>query len=143
MIKQEQPVEINISPNKVVFLIEKAKEFDAKDVVTETDLGSNAVDDNMIEVLEDHPDDETLNEICGFINSLNIDEQIDLVALMWLGREDYTAEDWPRLRAEAAAAHNRHTARYLSGTPLLGDFLEAGLETLNYPVAELESAVFQ
>ena len=144
MIKQEQPVEINILPDKVVFLIEKAKEFDAKDVVTETDLGSNAVDDNMIEVLENQRDDETLTEIFGFINLLNIDEQIDLVALMWLGREDHAAEeDWPQLRAEAAAAHNRHSARYLAGTPLLGDFLEAGLETLNYPVAELESAAFQ
>jgi hypothetical protein len=38
MVKQQNPVEITIQPNKVVFLVEKAKEFDAKDVVTETDL---------------------------------------------------------------------------------------------------------
>jgi len=128
MIKQEQPVNIDICPDKVVFLIEKAKEFNAQDEPTEFDPGTNPGENQ-----------QTLSEIFGFINSLNIDEQIDLVALMWLGREDHTAEDWPQLRAEAAAAHNRHTARYLAGTPLLGDFLEEGLETLNYPVSELES----
>jgi hypothetical protein len=51
----------------------------------------------MVEVLEDHSDDETLNEILGFIDSLNSDEQIDLVALMWLGHESYTADDWPQI----------------------------------------------
>jgi hypothetical protein len=141
MIKQEQQVDITILPHKVVFLIERAREFDAA-VEAETDFGSNVIDDYTVGRLQGHRDDETISEFFGFINSLNIDEQIDLVALTWLGRNDCGLQDWPQIRAEAAAAHNRHTARYLAGTPLLGDFLEAGLETLNYPVAELESAAF-
>jgi len=56
----------------------------------------------MIEVLEDHPDDPVLLEIAGLVNSLNEDEQIDLVALMWMGRDDYAEEEWTQLRAEAA-----------------------------------------
>jgi len=35
--------------------------------------------------------------------------------------------DWDELRREAERGHNRHTARYLLGEPLLGDFLEEGL----------------
>lgn len=97
----------------------------------------------MIEVLEDHPDDPVLLEIAGLINSLNEDEQIDLVALMWMGRDDYTVEEWRQLRDEATRAHNKHTARYLAGTPLLADFLAAGLDRLGYDVAELESEAFQ
>src|SRR5262245_10152581 len=120
MIRQEQPVDIDICPDKVVFLIEKAKEFDAQDVLTKSDTEAYPG--------ENQPEEES--EVFGLINSLNIDEEIDLVALMWLGREEHTAEDWSQLRAEAAAAHNPHTARYLAGTPLLGDFLEEGLETL-------------
>jgi fructose 1,6-bisphosphatase len=137
------PIELSISPEKVVFLMEKAKEFDAKDVPTKEDPGSNPSDDRMIEVLEDHPDDPVLMEIAGLINSLNEDEQIDLVALMWMGRDDYSVEEWTQLRAEAARAHNKHTARYLAGTPLLADFLAAGLDRLGYDVAELESEAFR
>jgi hypothetical protein len=139
MDRVAEPVELTISPEKVVFLIEKAREFDAKDAPSKRDPGSNASDDRMIEVLEDHPDDPVLAEIAGSINSCNEDEKIELVALMWMGRDDYAAEEWQQVKAEAARAHNRHTARYLAGTPLLADFLANGLDILGYPVAQLES----
>jgi hypothetical protein len=48
---------LSISPEKVSFFALKAREFDVKDVVTDPDSGSNASDDAMISVLEDHPDD--------------------------------------------------------------------------------------
>jgi hypothetical protein len=54
---------------------------------------------------------------------MNQDEQIDLVALAWLGRGDGTIADWADLRAEASQAYNRRTARYLLGMPLLADYL--------------------
>jgi hypothetical protein len=126
----------------VVFLIEKARQFDVKDAPTKGDPGSNPVDDRMIEVLEDHADDPAIQEITGLINSLNEDEQIDLVALMWMGREDHDVEEWDQVRADAADAHNRHTARYLAGTPLLADFLASGLDILGYSVSGLESEAF-
>jgi hypothetical protein len=83
-----------------------------------------------------------LLEIVGLINSLNVDEQVDLVGLMWMGRDDYDVEDWEQIRAEAARAHNKHTARYLAGTPLLADYLAGGLDTLGYSVSQLESEAF-
>jgi hypothetical protein len=139
MVRVEGPVDITISPEKVVFLIEKAREFAVKDAPSKRDPGSNPSDDRMIEVLEDHPDDPVLAEIAGLINSLNEDEKIELVALMWMGRDDYAVEEWQQVRAEAARAHNRHTARYLAGTPLLADYLSSGLDSLGYSVAQLES----
>src|SRR5215831_12987599 len=116
-----------ISAEKVFYIIAKAREFGVKDVVTDPDSGSNAADDAMLSVLEDHTDDPVLDELTGFINALDEDEQIDLVALAWFGREDHAAEDWDELREEAARAHNRHTARYLLGMPLLGDHLEEAI----------------
>jgi hypothetical protein len=142
MIRAEDPIELNISPEKVVFLIEKAREFDAKDAPSKRDPGSNPSDDRMIEVLEDHPDDPVLAEIAGLIQSLNEDEKIDLVALMWMGREDYDVEDWDQVREEAARAHNNRTARYLAGTPLLADYLADGLDKLGYSVGQLEASAF-
>lgn len=129
---------LTISPEKVCFIIIKAREFDAKDELTEPDPGSNPSDDKDAEVLEDHEDDPVVEEITSLIDSLSEDEQTDLVALMWLGRDDYTVDDWPTVREEAARAHNDRTASYLLGTPLLGDFLEEGLSMLGYSCEDYE-----
>lgn len=120
--------ELTISAEQVSYLIEKAREFDAKDELTDVASGSNASDDRMIDVLEDHADDPVVREITGFINAMSVDEQIDLVALMWLGRGDGSIDEWDSLRAEAARNHNNRTAGYLLGEPLLSDFLAEGLD---------------
>jgi hypothetical protein len=120
--------ELTISAEQVGYLIEKAREFDAKDELTDVASGSNASDDRMIDVLEDHADDPVVREITGFINAMSVDEQVDLVALMWLGRGDGSIEEWDALRAEAARNHNHRTAGYLLGEPLLSDFLAEGLD---------------
>lgn len=130
---------LTISPEKVCFVALKAKEFDAKDEVTDPDPGSNPSDDKDVAVLEAHDDDPVLEELTSLISALSEDEQVDLVALAWLGRGDYSAADWPEVRAEAAAAHNDRTAGYLCGMPLLGDFLEEGLSLLGFSCEEFES----
>ncbi|MGP0058337.1 MAG: DUF3775 domain-containing protein [Beijerinckiaceae bacterium] len=131
-------VTLTISPEKVCFFIIKAREFDVKVEVTEFDPGSNPTDDNDVSILEDHKDDPVVEELTSFINALSVDEQIDLVALVWLGRDDYTVSDWPAVREEAARAHNQRTAQYLLGIPQLGDFLEEGLSMLGHSCEEFE-----
>ena len=69
-----------------------------------------------------------VSSLKAFIRSLNEDEQIDLVALTWLGRGDATIDEWNDLRAEAARVHNRRTASYLLSKPLLPDHLEDALD---------------
>jgi hypothetical protein len=118
---------LSISPEKVCFIIAKAREFDAKDVVTDPGDSSSAIDDAMLAVLEDHPDDPVVHELLGFIRALTEDEQIDLVALAWLGRGDGTIDDWKDIRAEASRAHNRRTGSYLLGMPLLPSHLDEAL----------------
>ncbi len=122
---------LSISPEKVCFFIAKAYQFDVEDAISDpdSDSGSNAADDMMLDVLEDHADDPTLQEMTSFINALTEDEQIDLVALTWLGRGDGTIGEWDDLREEAARLHNKRTAEYLLAKPMLGDHLEEGLAT--------------
>jgi hypothetical protein len=122
--------ELSISTDQVGFLIVKAREFDAKEEVSDPDEGSNATDDGMIDVLEDNSDDPVAREIAGFIDALTIDEQIDLVTLLRLGRGDGTAEDWDTLRAEVAGSMNTRIASYLLGQPMLGDLLAEGLDEI-------------
>jgi hypothetical protein len=117
----------------------KAREFDVKDADTSSDEdGSNPADDRMVEVLEDRPDDPVDQELVAFIEAMSEDEQVDLVTLTWLGRGDGGLEDWDDLRAEAARVHNRRTASYLLGIPLLPDFLEEALAAFGRSCEEFE-----
>jgi hypothetical protein len=122
-----QMPELTIASDKVAFLIEKAREFDVKEAASDPDSGSNGADDDMVDVLEDNGSDPVVREITGFISALTEDEQIDLVALMRLGRGDGTLDDWDDLRTEAAEQRNGRTARYLLGEPMLGDLWAEGL----------------
>jgi hypothetical protein len=126
---EEPPMpELAISTDKVAFLIEKAREFDVKEGATDLDSGSNGADDNMIDVLADDGSDPVAQEIRGFIAAMTEEEQIDLVALMRLGRGDGALEEWDELRREAADGSNGRTASYLLGEPLLSDYLADGLD---------------
>jgi hypothetical protein len=120
--------ELAISAEKVGFLIEKTREFDVKEAATDPDSGSNPIDDNMIDVLEDDGSDPVVREITGFLNAMTEDEQFDLIALMRLGRGDGTIEEWDELRREAETeVRSRRTAHYLLGEPLVSDYLAEGL----------------
>ena len=71
-----------------------------------------------------------VREITGFINALTEDEQIDLVALMWLGRGDGRSRNGTNCAARRPSAATRRTRRYLLGEPLLGDYLADGLDAV-------------
>ena len=120
--------ELAVSAEKIGFLIEKMREFDVKEGASDPDSGSNGADDNMIDVLADSGDDPVVGEITGFINAMTEDEQIDLVALMRLGRGDGGIEGWDDLRREAADGYDGRTASYLLGEPLVSDYLAEGLD---------------
>ena len=131
---------IEIPLETVCFIIVKAREFDAKDIVTDPDSGSNAADDDMMSVLEDHKDDPVVAELVGAISALSDDQQIDLVTLAWLGRGTGTVDEWDDLRSEAADAHKRQTTpRYLLGLPLLADYLAEGLDQLGLSCEDIEA----
>ena len=120
--------ELAISVEKVGFLIEKTREYDVKEGATDPDSGSNGADDNMIDVLADDGGDPVAREITGFIDAMTEDEQVDLVALMRLGRGDGSIDEWDDLRREAADGRNKRTASYLLGEPLISDYLAEGLD---------------
>lgn len=121
---------LEINPEKVRQVIIEARIFDAKEEVSDPDSGSNAADDGMADVLEDMADDATYAELTEYIRSLDEEEQVNLVALTWLGRGTYSVEEWDEALAEARHAHNKRTAEYLTSLPKLGDYLEDGLAVI-------------
>ena len=68
-------------------------------------------------------------ELISYISDLTDGAQIDLVSIMWLGRQD-GPDTWDEARQIATDEHNDHTAQYLVGTPLLADYLEEGLAVI-------------
>jgi len=140
MAEEEEALpELNVSPEKVCYIIVKAREFDAKVEPVEPDPGSNPADSGEREILEDYADDPTLAELRSAIDDLNDDETVDLIALAWLGRGDFAKDEWPDARALAQERHRRHSADYLMGMPALGDYLEDGLAALGRSCEEYET----
>ena len=117
--------ELTISAEKAFYIIVKAREFDGEVAPTDSDSGSNPTDDRDVDVLESDADNPTLQELEGALTSLNIAEQLDLLALTWLGRGDFPT--FEQARQEAEGLPNKHIPSYLLGTPTLGDYLEEGL----------------
>ncbi len=123
---------LSISPEKVFFIVTKARQSDGS--ASGSDLAFDSDDD----LAEDHSKGTDRSELSGFIRGLNVDEQVDLVALMWLGRGDGDLDTWHDLRAEASRAHNNRTASYLIGTPMLADYLEEALSQFGMSSEDFE-----
>lgn len=129
---------ITIDPDKVCAIILKARLFDA-DLDTAgddpgSDLAHGEVDDLEAneEQVDADEDDNTEDELGEMISGLNEDEQVELVALAWLGRGSYGVEEWHDAMTEAGRVHNDRTAQYLMGMPLLADYLEEGLAAFGH-----------
>jgi hypothetical protein len=109
---------LNLNPETVRFIVDKAHEFQM--------LDQDAVDDSI------DGRNAAQAELKSTIDDLEPDQQISLVSLMWLGRGDYTVDEWGRALTDARESWNGRTAEYLIGTPLLADYLEEGLDRLGY-----------
>jgi hypothetical protein len=132
---------LEISPAKVAHVIVRARELDAK-VDAWTEPGSTgAFEDDADAILENHSSDATQNEVAEFIAGLNIDEQINLVALAWVGRGTYSPDEFSDAVEMARDERSSPTEQYLLGIPLLADYLEEGLEKLGYNIEDAEHGV--
>lgn len=128
---------LNINPEMVCNLINKCQEFHAKEGVSiPYDNPGDVDDDWAMQVLADHTSDSTLQEIKHTVNGLESDQQQELVALMWLGRGDYSAEEWDDAVKTARDSWTKRTSEYLAATPLVADYLEEGLSALGYGCGE-------
>ncbi len=132
---------LEIAPEKVAHVIIKAREYDAKvGAWNDTPEEGNAEDDPEA-ILEDFANDPTRVELSSFIDSLNIDERLSLVALMWIGRGTFDPEELTEAIETARTENVNSTSSYLIGIPLLADYLEEGLDKLGYAVEDVENDV--
>ena len=129
---------MDVVAEKVGFIIQMARQLDNGDSFDDGVGAAESIDsvdyESLDEALETPPGDQ----ISEYINGLNEDEALDLVALMWVGRGTYRARQFDQARLVAAAEATHSTSEYLVGTPLLADYLEDGLEAMGISVEEAE-----
>lgn len=130
--------ELTIDPDTVRLFVLKARAISAAVNDDYEDGHEHEIELNDVNADSHHHDglaeeeEENLTEaeLRALIGDLNVDEAAELVALTWVGRGDYGASEWADAVAEARQRSNSRTANYLLGMPMLGDWLEEGLEVI-------------
>lgn len=127
---------LEINPETVCQLITLARDFQTQEVRDIEDEGIE-LDENMLADASDNDErDHTHSEIKSKIQELEPDQQVNLTALMWLGRGDFSSDEWDKALEEAGDNWNDRVADYLIGTPLVADYFEEGLNLLGYSCDE-------
>jgi hypothetical protein len=125
--------ELRISTEKVCAFIEAAREVAGKVPSTAGDATTTG-DDSELETLVDEPGqdfyegDDRRRQMVEFVAGLNVEEQTDLLALIWLGRGDYDIAEWDDALAEAEARIAARDPNYMIGDAALPGYLGDGLD---------------
>lgn len=124
---------LNINPEIVCNIILRSKEFQAKEGVTFSEsIPESEYESDMMQILADHKDDLSYQEIKSLIEDLEPDQQIDLLTLMYVGREDYEMEEWTEARKEAKNNLTPNLTDYLLSKPFIAEYLTKALDGLGF-----------
>lgn len=131
--------DLAIDPDTVRLFILKAKAISAA-VSHDYDAGSDhevEIDDQSRDghhhdgLAEEEEEDLTARELSALIDDLNVDEAAELIAMAWVGRGDFDIGEWHDAVAEARSrGRGKRASKYLLGLPMLGNWLEDGLEAI-------------
>ena len=118
---------LNLNYGTICDILIKAKQFQVKEEVSFPEMTD---DMDASYVLADYADDLVYQEVVGAINNLRPDQQATLVALMYVGRGDYTVEEWREAFTFAEERWTEQTGEYLLSRPTMPDDIERGLDAL-------------
>lgn len=123
---------LHIQLDTLCHIIDKAREFQAKEEVVLPDVPGGPSEDWALQILADHSEDYSLRAMTDAIGEMSQRQRAELVALMWLGRGDYSIEEWERAVDDAIGDHSLRAAAYVFAHPMVSDYLEEGLIAFGY-----------
>jgi hypothetical protein len=123
---------IELNPEIVCQIIDRAREFQSQETVELPETPVDISDLDALASFSDEGTDLTFAEVKSAIEDLEPDQQMALLALMWVGRGDFDIDDWPNALQAATTSWNERTAEYLLTTPLLADYLLDALDQHGY-----------
>ncbi len=133
-----EPVDLNIDPELVRLIVAKASavvfempdaEDDEPELETELDAGTSYESPDVALASEDEDADGTREEVKAMIDTLNVDEQAELIALTWIGRGDYEPSDIKTAIRDAKAQHRGPASNTLFEIDIFPSYLETGLDS--------------
>lgn len=127
---------LTISGHTLAFIVAKARQFEAEAPAVDPASGSNPTDDGGVDVLEAADGNPTAAELRGALVDLNDDEKDELLALVLLGRGDFTRDEWPAALAQARDERGRGDTVKLMEMPMLSEYIETALAELEIPLLE-------
>ncbi|NNK77236.1 MAG: DUF3775 domain-containing protein [Litoreibacter sp.] len=113
-------------------LIDKLRAVMGREGEVMPEIGGNASDDERPMTLQETEGDLLLEELEEEIEAMDEDHRIELVALMWVGRGDFSAGEWQEALELARERQEGPTARYLLSHPRVADQIASGLEGLGH-----------
>jgi hypothetical protein len=121
--------ELRISTDKVCQFLEAAREVAGKVPATTGDDTSTGDDSPLVFIEENGDPDPVREQMVEFVSGLNVEEQVDLLALVFLGRGDFALSEWDDALAEATERIRDGDADFMIGDRALpshlGDALDA------------------
>lgn len=133
-------VDLTISADTIRLFIQKARAVseslddafqDGSDHEVEFDEETLTDSHHHDGLAEEESEDLSKEELRELIDDLNVDEAAEVVAIAWIGRGDFDADDFEPALEQARERALGSTASYLLGMSLLADYLESGLDSLD------------
>ncbi|MDB5414169.1 MAG: hypothetical protein JWR10_2504 [Rubritepida sp.] len=129
-----EDIDLGISLEIVATIVDLAN---AVQEAEEAKLGDDGDDDEDIDGDED--EEISADMLTDYIDELNEDQQVSLIAIAWVGRGDYESEEWAEALKLAAERNTKGDASaYLSGMEGLGDLLSEGVAAFGLAIEEVE-----
>lgn len=120
--------ELRISVDKVCQFLEAAREVAGKVPTTAGDRTSSGDDSPLKFMEEDGDQDPITQQMVEFVAGLNVEEQVDLLALIYLGRGDFGLAEWSDAVAAARDRIDAREADFMIGERALPEYLGEALE---------------
>lgn len=121
--------ELGINPEKVCDIIEMGRELAGLEISTTGD-GTTSGDDSPLETLLEPAEgkDPRRREMVAYVGALDAEEQVNLLALILLGRGDFGLDEWEDALLTARDSIEGKSADFMIGDPALPGYLLEGLD---------------
>jgi Protein of unknown function (DUF3775) len=124
--------ELGINPEKVCAFIEAAREVSGLEPSTAGDATTDGDDSPLADMVEPPRGmDPRRREMIAFVAGLDAGEQVNLLALILLGRGDYGIEEWEDALIAARDSIDDRSADFMIGDSALPGYLLEALEAFD------------
>jgi hypothetical protein len=122
-------MELSVSLDVVCRLIVRARDLeeDAPAVEADEDEEAQETDDDLSVAEDDDANEAVEAELIAILDDLNDDQIAEILALAWVGRGTYDASEWEDALEEASDSSGDDAVDQLLEMPTLAAYLDAGL----------------